>query len=193
VNYPPQPWHLVADAHLSLWRVPAKEIDADALAVAGHTTVFTAWVSYREPGQLSYHELLAAVPVRGKRTSCTITQIWVDSEVSLQGGRELWAIPKDLAALAFTDRTFTAATEDGWIATAAFARRPGLPLTLPAKFDVVQDRDSTPLRTPVAAKIRPRPAAADWTINPTGPLGYLAGRRPLSSFQLPASQLEFGA
>jgi len=193
VSYPPQPWHLVADAHLSLWRVPAKEIPADALAVAGQTTVVTAWVSYREPGRLSYHELLAAVPVRGKRTSCTITQIWVDSEVSRDGGRELWAIPKDLATLAFTDRTFTAATEDGWIATAAFSRRLGLPLTLPSKFDVVQDRDGTLLRTPVAAKIRPRPAAADWTFNPTGPLGYLAHRRPAASFELPASELRFGA
>ena len=193
MSYPPQPWHLVADAHLSLWRVPAREVHQDALAIAGYTTVFTAWVSYREPGQLSYHELLAAVPVRGKRTSCTITQIWVDSEVSLNGGRELWAIPKDLATLAFTDRTFTAATEDVWIATAAFARRPGLPLTLPSKFDVVQDRDGTPQRTPVAAKIRPRPAAADWTFSPTGPLGYLAGRHAVASFELPASKLKFGA
>jgi hypothetical protein len=191
--YPPQPWQLTADAHVSIWRVPARDVHPAALSVAGYTSVFTAWIAYREPGQLSYHELLAAVPVRGKRTTCTITQIWVDSAVSLAGGRELWAIPKDLAALQFTDRTHTAATEAGWIATAAFTPRPGLPLALPSGFDVLQDRDGTPVRTPVGAKIRPRFAAADWTVNAAGPLGYLAGRRPFLSLALPATQLRFGA
>jgi hypothetical protein len=191
--YPPQPWHLVADAHLSIWRVPARDVHPGALSVAGYTTVFTAWIAYRAPGQLSYHELLAAVPVRGKRTTCTITQIWVDSEVSLAGGRELWAIPKDLAALRFTDRTHTAATGDDWIATAAFTPRPGSPLALPSRFDVLQDRDGTPVRTPVGAKIRPRLAAADWSVNARGPLAYLAGRRPFLSLALPGSELRFGA
>ncbi|SEC40350.1 Acetoacetate decarboxylase (ADC) [Amycolatopsis tolypomycina] len=187
--YPPQPWHLVADAHLSLWRVPARDVHPGALSVAGYTTVFTAWIAYREPGQLSYHELLAAVPVRGKRTTCTITQIWVDSEVSLRGGRELWAIPKDLAALQFTDRTYTAATGDDWIATAAFTPRPGSPLALPTRFDVRQGH----VRTPVGAKIRPRLATADWSVNAHGPLGYLAGRRPFLSLALPGAELRFGA
>ncbi|MFB9683691.1 acetoacetate decarboxylase family protein [Amycolatopsis plumensis] len=191
--YPPQPWNLVADAHVSIWRVPARDVHPGALSVAGYTSVFTAWIAYREPGQLSYHELLAAVPVRGRRTTCTITQIWVDSEVSLAGGRELWAIPKDLAALQFTDRTYTAAAGDDWIATAAFTPRPGSPLALPSRFDVLQDRDGTPVRTPVGAKIRPALAAADWTINPAGPLGYLAGRRPFLSLALPGSELRFGA
>ncbi|RSM46624.1 acetoacetate decarboxylase [Amycolatopsis balhimycina DSM 5908] len=191
-SYPPPPWHLTADACLSLWRVPTRDVHPAALSVAGHTTVFTAWIAYREPGQLSYHELLAAVPVRGKRTTCTITQIWVDSEVSLAGGRELWAIPKDLADLRFTGRTFTAATGDDWIATAAFTPRPGPRLTLPTRFDVLQDRDGAPVRTPVGAKIRPRLAAADWTINAGGPLGYLSSRRPFVSLTLPGAELEFG-
>lgn len=191
--YPPQPWHLVADAHVSIWRVPTREVHRDALSVAGYTTVFTAWIAYREPGQLSYHELLAAVPVRAKRTTCTITQIWVDSEVSLAGGRELWAIPKDLADLRFTGRTFTAATGDDWIATAAFRPSRGPRLALPTRFDVRQDRAGTPVRTPVGAKISPRLAAADWTVNAAGPLGYLAGRRPFVSLALPGSELRFGA
>lgn len=191
--YPPPPWHLTADAHVSIWRVPAHDAHPDALSVAGYTTVFTAWIAYRDPGQLSYHELLAAVPVRGRRTTCTITHIWVDSEVSLAGGRELWAIPKDLAAFRFTGRTFTAATGDDWIATAAFTPRPGPRIALPARFDIRQDRDGTPARTPVAAKIRPRLAAAGWSFNPDGPLGHLAGRRPVASLDLPASRLRFGA
>jgi hypothetical protein len=196
--YPPQPWHLVADARVSIWRVPVADlpaVPAEPLVIAGHVSVFTAWIDYTPPGQLAYHELLAAVAVKGRRVSCSITEIWVDSEVSLAGGRELWAIPKDLATLDFTGgRTFTAtaATADDWIATAAFTRRPALPLRLPTSFDVVQERDG-PLRTPVGAKIRPRPASAAWSFNPRGPLGHLAGRRPVTSLELPASKLRFGA
>lgn len=197
-TYPPQPWNLVADARVSIWRVPVADlpgVPAEPLVIAGHASVFTAWIDYTPPGQLSYHELLSAVAVKGRRVSCSITDIWVDSEVSLAGGRELWAIPKDLATLDFTGgRTFTAtaATADDWIATAAFTRRLALPLRLPTTFDVVQERDGL-LRTPVGAKIRPRPASADWSFNPHGPLGYLDGRRPVTSLELPASKLRFGA
>jgi hypothetical protein len=196
--YPPQPWNLTADARVSIWRVPAADLPtvaAEPLVIAGHASVFTAWIDYTPPGQLAYHELLAAVAVKGRRVSCSITEIWVDSEASLAGGRELWAIPKDLATLNFTGgRTFTAtaATAEDWIATAAFRRRAGLPVRLPTSFDVVQERDGL-LRTPVGAKISPRPASADWSFNPDGPLGYLAGRRPVTSLELPGSQLSFGA
>ncbi len=198
--YPPQPWNLTADAHVSIWRVPASSLPAlppgaSPLLVAGHASVFTAWIDYTPPGQLAYHELLAAVAVKARRVSCSITEIWVDSEASLAGGRELWAIPKDLATLNFTGGpTFqaTAATADDWIATAAFKRRAALPLRLPTSFEVVQERDGL-LRTPVGARIRPRPASADWSFNPEGPLGHLAGRRPVMSLELPKSELRFGA
>ncbi|WP_372660151.1 acetoacetate decarboxylase family protein [Amycolatopsis kentuckyensis] len=198
--YPPQPWHLTADARVSIWRVPPSRLSlppgVSPLLVAGHASVFTAWIDYTPPGQLAYHELLAAVSIKARRVSCSITEIWVDSEASMAGGRELWAIPKDLATLDFTtgDRTFTAtaATADAWIATAAFKRRAGLPLKLPTSFEVVQERDGL-LRTPVGAKISPRPASADWSFNPDGPLGYLDGRRPVASLELPKSELRFGA
>jgi hypothetical protein len=199
-TYPPPPWNLVAHARISVWRVPPADLPAlpagaEPLLVAGAAPVFTAWIDYTPPGQLAYHELLAAVPVKASRVSCSITGIWVDSEASRDGGRELWAIPKDLATLDFTSgRTFTAtaATADDWIATAAFTRRAALPLRLPAAFEVVQERTGL-LRTPVGARVRPRPASADWSFNPRGPLGYLTGRRPVASLELPASRLRFGS
>jgi hypothetical protein len=198
--YPPEPWHLTADARVSVWRVPPADLPTlpagvSPLLVAGHAPVCTAWIDYTPPGQLSYHELLAAVVLKGRRVSCSITEIWVDSEASRDGGRELWAIPKDLATLDFTGgRTFTAtaATADDWIATAAFTRRAGPPVRLPTAFGVVQERAGL-LRTPVGARVRPRPAAADWSFNPRGALGYLAGRRPVASLELPASELRFGS
>jgi hypothetical protein len=198
--YPPEPWNLAGQAYLSVWRVPVSELPelpegAEPVVVGGRAQVFAAWIDYQEPGQLQYHELLATVAVRGKRLSSSITDIWVDSEVSLAGGRGLWGIPKDLAALDFTHgRTFTAsaATHEDWIATAAFTARPSLPVKMPAAFDVVQMLDGRLKRSPVRATARPRPAAADWKINEAGPLGFLAGQRPILSASLRDFKLVFG-
>jgi hypothetical protein len=79
------------------------------------------------------------VALRGARPTDSITQIRVDSEVSLAGGRELWGIPKELASLGFSAGPgFTARTDEDWIATAAFARRAGPALGAPAGFDIAQ-------------------------------------------------------
>jgi len=198
--YPPEPWNLAGQAYLSVWRVPVSELPTlpdgvEPVVAAGRAQVFTAWIDYQEPGQLQYHELLATVAVRGERLSSSITDIWVDSEVSLAGGRALWGIPKDLAALDFTHgRTFTAsaATQEDWIATAAFTTRPSLPIRTPAAFDVVQMLDGRLKRSPVRAKARPCPAAADWRLNEHGPLGFLAGQRPVLSARLRDFTIVFG-
>ncbi|MEC3976134.1 acetoacetate decarboxylase family protein [Amycolatopsis sp. H20-H5] len=197
--YPPEPWHLAGQAYVSLWRLPVADLPklpdgAEPVVLGGRAQVIAAWIDYQEPGQLSYHELLSTVAVRGKRPSASITDIWVDSEVSLAGGRALWGIPKNLASLGFTHgRTFTAtAATDDWIATAAFTRRPGLPIATPAAFDVVQALGGQLKRSPVAAKAKPHPAIADWSINALGPLGYLAGRRPVVSVSLRDFTLRFG-
>ncbi|SEP44281.1 acetoacetate decarboxylase family protein [Amycolatopsis saalfeldensis] len=196
--YPPEPWRLAGEACLSMWRLPVAELPAlpegaEPVVVAGRAAVFAAWVGYRPPGQLSYHELLTAVAVRGRRLTASITGIWVDSEVSLAGGRALWGIPKDLATFDFhRGRTFTAATADDWIATAAFSRRVGLPVATPAAFEIAQTLDGRPKRSPVKARFKAAAAAADWSVNPRGPLGFLAGRRPIVSAALSGFDLRFG-
>ncbi|WP_370950330.1 acetoacetate decarboxylase family protein [Amycolatopsis sp. cg5] len=200
MTYPPEPWNLAGQAYLSIWRVPADRLPGlpggvKPVLLGGRAQVFTAWVDYQPPGQLSYHELLSTVAVHGPRVSSSITDIWVDSEISLAGGRELWGIPKDLATLGFTHgKTFTAsaAIEDGWIATAAFTPRLGLPLAAPAAFDVVQTLKGDLKRSPVRAKARPHLASADWSINPDGPLGYLSGHRPALSLHVRDFSLRFG-
>ncbi|WP_406629715.1 acetoacetate decarboxylase family protein [Amycolatopsis sp. WGS_07] len=196
-EYPPEPWHLAADAYLSMWRVPVDELPplpAKPLLLGNQAAVFTAWIDYQPPGQLSYHELLSCVAVRGRGLAASITDIWVDSEVSRAGGRELWGIPKELASFTFTGgRTFTAATSDDWIATAAFTPRAGLPIALPVRFEIAQARNGSPLRTPVEWRAKPRAAAADWSVNPAGPLGFLARKRPVASAALGATKLRFGS
>jgi hypothetical protein len=185
---------------MSTWRVPVAELPVlpqgvKPVTAGGQALVVTAWFDYQEQGQLAYHELLSTVVVRGKRATSSITEIWVDNEVSLAGGRALWGIPKDLAALDFRHgRTFTASasTTGDWIATAAFSKRAGFPLALPARFDIAQTLDDSLKHCPVRAKGQPRLASASWNINPGGPLGYLAGRVPIVSMSLDDFTLRFG-
>jgi hypothetical protein len=199
-SYPPEPWNLAGQAYVSTWRVPLADLPplpsgAEPVVLARHAIVVTAWIDYQPSGQLAYHELLSTVAVRGSRPANSITGIWVDSGVSLAGGRALWGIPKDLATLAFHDgSTFTASasTEADWIATAAFTLRAGVPLAVPAAFDVVQALDGRRHRSPVRAKVHPHLASASWNINARGPLGYLAGRRPIVSMGLRDFTLRFG-
>jgi hypothetical protein len=200
-EFPPEPWNLAGQAHVSTWRLPVLELPGlpdgvQPIAVAGQAFVFTAWIDYQEQGELACHELVSAVVVRGKRATVSITGIWVDNEVSLAGGRALWGIPKDLAALDFREsRTFTAsaATADGWIATAAFSSRARGSLTLPAGFDIAQSLDGRLKHTPVRAKASPQLVSASWNINPGGPLRHLTGRIPVVNLNLRNFTLRFGA
>lgn len=201
-EYPPEPWRLTANAYLSLWTVPVADLPrlpatARPLTLGATAFVVTAWFDYLPSGQLSYHELLTAVVVHGGLTpTATITEIWVDSTSSREGGRNLWAIPKELADLEFTHgRGFTAAASAGdeWIATAAFSPRPGLPARLPANFAIRQEAANGPKTSPVRSTAKPGGAAAAWNINPDGPLGYLAGRTPVLSARLADARIRFGS
>lgn len=199
--YPPEPWRMAGDASISAWYLPADEAPAvpagvEPLIVAGRVLVLAAWVRYRAPSPLTYDELLAAVAVRsGRRIAGTITDIWVDSEASLAGGRELWGIQKDMAAFDVNEgRAFTAsaATAEDWITTAAFKVRTGLPWAPPSRATIVQAFDGGLKHTPVRVRAKPRPATASWNPNPDGPLGYLAARTPFFSMRMDEFDMTFG-
>ncbi|MEU3269543.1 acetoacetate decarboxylase family protein [Saccharomonospora sp. NPDC006951] len=205
--YPPSPWNLHAQGYLSAWALPSGELPAlpaglTAVTIKDTAFVFTAWIDYQHPGQLAYHELLAAVVVHNghgkpgdRRPTVTLTGIWVDSDVSLAGGRELWAIPKERAALDFATGghfTATASTHEDWIATAAFAPRRGLPFAPPHRFAIAQSRDGLPLVTSVRSQGKPAPASASWHLNPDGPLGFLSGGKQLFNVHLRDVALRFG-
>jgi hypothetical protein len=92
MTYPPAPWNMHGQLWLSLFRVARGDHPDRAPGVYG-----AALVSYEHPSQLTYSELLVARPVKAEgRRWVEITDIWVDSADSRDGGRELWAIPKDL-------------------------------------------------------------------------------------------------
>ncbi len=109
MTFPPEPWHLRGQLHLSAWLLPRSEVSSELppgvkiWTVAGRVLVTCAFVVYEQGGILEYNELLSAVLVRkGWRPMATITDIWVDSAASKAGGRSIWGIPKELADFEYT-------------------------------------------------------------------------------------------
>lgn len=131
----------------------------------------------------------------GRRVN--ITDIWVDSEDSLHGGRDLWAIPKDLCEFRPTttgnrvQRTSWSITRDGApIASARFTDISRLTPRTPFKGSTWQQRgpqDSGPDRGVVAelkGSAKALSCRGSWDFDAQGPLGWLAGKRPLASLRM---------
>jgi hypothetical protein len=130
---------------------------------------------------------------RGWRLLPTITHIWVDSEVSRDGGRALWGIPKQLATFTFAGRSFAAADGDGPIASGTVRPIAWLPGRWSLGFRLVQWLDGAAKVSPVRARARLGIARASLDADPSGPLAFLAGRRPLVSFSVGDFRMSFGA
>jgi hypothetical protein len=189
-----------------LWSIPT-----DALAAriprrltparrGGRTLVGTAWVDYGPGSVLTYRELLVAVPVlHVRRPGICVTDIWVDSPASLAGGRALWGIPKDLATFpAFDGHTF-AMTVDGRdrpVAEATWTAGRRLPGRWPTRYSTVQSMgsglDGDLKRSPVRSTGAVELGTATMTVDPDGPLSYLAGHSPLRAVRLRDFALTFG-
>ncbi len=204
MTYPPEPWNMRASMHMSLWPVPAFELPdvpagTEPALLGGSGLVGTAWLVYGPGSVLEYNELLEAVLVRHDgRPHVTITKIWVDSAASKQGGRELWGIPKELARFRLRSATGQAGESrvasfaaDG-IASAGFTRLAKLPGNWPFNYQLAQTLDG---RLKISGFNGSSPAglcAASWQFEASGPLAWLAGRRPLASVQLRDVSLRFG-
>jgi hypothetical protein len=205
VSYPPEPWVLRGQLHLSVWLLPRGSRSSHPVPpgirrvlVAGRAVVGTAWVDYQPGGVLSYRELLVATLVRdGVRPRATITGIWVDSVPSRDGGRSLWAIPKELADFAFDavagDVSAEANIDGRPIASASVRRGVRLPGRWPVRFRVVQDRDGQSQTTRVRATARVQLGRSDWRIAPDGPLAYLRGLRPPVTVSLADFRMTVGS
>ncbi|MGH4022257.1 MAG: acetoacetate decarboxylase family protein [Pseudonocardiaceae bacterium] len=198
-GYPPEPWDLRGQLHLTVWRVGLAALPAlpDGLRPVrlGRTAlVGTAWVIYEPGGVLSYRELLVAVLVRHRgRPMVSITDIWVDSEASLRGGRELWGIPKELASFAVDRGTCTARDERGAPVARGSVRPAGaVPGRWPIGYMVAQQLAGQLALTPVRSVAGLRLVRTTWSFAPDGPLAWLRGARPLLSVSLRDFVLRFG-
>ncbi|KRC56859.1 MULTISPECIES: acetoacetate decarboxylase family protein [unclassified Nocardioides] len=197
--YPPAPWHM----HGSLWLSAFKlREDVDERHPAG--TYGVALVSYEDPSPLTYHELLVARTTtnRAGKGAVTITDIWVDSAASQAGGRELWAIPKELCDFDMESSFRGPVTSTDW--TATIDRRP----IVSAQFT---DVSRAAIRMPFTGLVEQpgiaeHPEIADvvmkgnakafpcrsrWSFASDGPLAFLQGARRLGSFRMAGFRLAF--
>lgn len=215
MSYPPAPWTLRGDLWCSTFWVGSSHETSGPGGVRPRGVYGCALVDYRSGGVLTYRELLVARLRRPLTPRVTITDIWVDSAVSLAGGRELWAIPKGMAALDFDA---SGSGGSGMRLDASVALPPGEPvpgpvvtvsartagpLKVPAPFSfgTVQRREHVPgsgparrgeITTTVSGRARLAPARSSWTFEPAGALGWLADARQLGSFVLADFTMTFG-
>ncbi|MBB6629183.1 acetoacetate decarboxylase family protein [Nocardioides sp. KIGAM211] len=198
-TYPPAPWPMVGQMWLSLFRVKG---------VAGHPDGIhgAAFVSYEEGSSLTYSELLVAHPVRsdehGRRVS--ISNIWVDSPASMLGGRELWAIPKDLCDFTLESshtgplcRTeWSASAERRPIAHARFTDVSRAAVRLPFRGGTWQpgiaETGGEERTATMRGSARTLPCRGTWEFAGDGPLGWLRGQRAVASVRMAGFRMSFG-
>jgi hypothetical protein len=195
-GYPAEPWDLHGHAYIGVWLLPRDRTPAPhspatrTVTIFGRAVVCAAFFVYEQPSPLTYDEIMATVLVRqGWRPRVSITHIWVDSPASRDGGRELWAIPKDLAEFEVAAHESYAARGIGSLALRRVRR---LPWPLPLAFRVAQDRNGAVLVSPVRGRLRLGIGSARWALAADGPLGFLAGRRPLLTLAVRPFHLLFG-
>jgi len=195
-TYPPEPWDLHGHAYIGTWLVPRRALPAPHSPATRPVTVFgrgivgAAFFVYEQPSPLTYDEIMATVLVRqGWRLRVSITHIWVNSPASRDGGRDLWAIPKELADFEVVPHASYVAHGIGSLALGRVRR---LPRPLPAGFRIAQDRDGAVLVSPVGGRMRFGLATGRWSFATDGPLGFLHGRKPLLTLAARPFRLLFG-
>lgn len=200
--YPPAPWHMHGSMWLTVFRLGHDVDERHPAGVYG-----AAVVDYRDPSPLSYGELLLArtvEPASGEKRGrvVTITDIWVDSPASMAGGRELWAIPKELCDFELDSESRGPLTTTRWTAAAGgepiiearFSDVSRVAPRVPFKGEVEQP--GIPEHPEVAEVVmkgtaKALPCRARWRFAPGGPLGFLDRARQLGSFRMKDFRLHF--
>jgi hypothetical protein len=209
MSYPPEPWYLGGSLLVSVFRVPTADLPPEFTAgpkprtVGRHTIVGAAFARYQPGGVLAYDELLVATPTLDRgRLRVTIPQIWVNSPESLEGGRALWGIPKQLGGFDRADSpdphrpdaaSVAMVTDDGPVASLeARLGRTLLPGMRQLALPILQSSPTARILSHNRVIGRIRALSPTWTFDPHGPLGYLAGHRPFVSFALGDASIIFG-
>lgn len=198
-DYPPAPWRMHGSMWLSVFRLRDAADERHPAGIYG-----MALVDYREPSPLTYGELLVARSVtdsEGER-AVTITDIWVDSPASMAGGRELWAIPKQLCDFSreTTDRgpatrtRWEAGVDDRSVVAAEFSDVSRFAPRVPFKGRVEQpgipDHPDV-AQVEMGGNAQALPCRGRWRIAPDGPLAFLRGARQLGTFRMVDFRLHF--
>ena len=199
-SYPPSPWRLTAHAYVGVFVVPRAQLPAPhssetkPITILGRGIVAAAWFVYEEPSPLAYNEVMGTLLVRkGWHPLVSITDIWVDSVASRDGGRALWGIPKELAEFEVEPHTsYEAACCGTEIGSLEVLTSRQLPFEVPVGFSCGQDRAGQLLITKVRGKGTLGLFTGSWSFAASGPLGYLNGRKPLLSLVARPVKITFG-
>lgn len=197
--YPPAPWQMHGSMWLTVFRLSRTADEQHPPGMYG-----AALVNYEEPSPLTYHELLLARPTRSRHNDkvVTITDIWVDSAASRAGGRELWAIPKQICSFdhdttvrgPLTSAAWSTRDEHGAILEASFTdiarAAPRVPFTGLVEQPGIEEHPDFADVT-MSGNAKALPCRARWRFAEDGPLGFLAGARQLGSFRMAGFRLRF--
>jgi acetoacetate decarboxylase len=144
MTYPPAPWHLYGNAlqsfHLIDWE-SAKALvpsDLEIVSVLPGKTLGSLYLSaYDSRSTLSYHELIVvAALVRYQGTiGSWVSHIYVDHPESVEGGRNIWGLPKEMADFTWGDRDIQVAQGNTPLCQAQYGQAE-LPLSLWGKSNL---------------------------------------------------------
>ncbi|HEU4323666.1 MAG TPA: acetoacetate decarboxylase family protein [Roseiflexaceae bacterium] len=178
--YPPPPWQLAGECWWGLFRADRPVPLPDGLRpVLGARQLLLGLVRYRA-GTLCYDELIVgALALRGLTPGIWVHDIWVDSPVSMAGGRAIWGLPKQLASFHWPGAGVTVADGDGILAALDLAR-PAMPLPpLPAGVVAFGRRKDGLLPFPISGWFCPGLGAMRLT-HWSPRFGYHLDQRPLA-------------
>ncbi len=106
MNYPPPPWNLKGYAILTVNLINIDKArlfvpsELEIVSVLPGKTLGGVYLStYKSGSVLQYNELIVTSGLTryGEQTASWIGHIYVDNEVSVAGGREIWGLPKEMA------------------------------------------------------------------------------------------------
>lgn len=136
--YPHPPWRMHGEAYFTPVLVDTREVTLPTgfeFVHPGRYTIGTlGFVRYRAPSPLVYDELIympGFVRAKGfgpRAKGWFVSVMYVSETHTLRGGREIWKLPKTLAAFTSTSRGVDVVAEDGTKLSVDFAKRgPTLP------------------------------------------------------------------
>ena len=173
--FPSPPWRLRGQAWGSLFR---------ATPPAEPTGLFVvAFVSYGAGSTCEYPELLVARRAEDSSTALTVRDMWVDSATSLEAGRALWSLPKELASFSHDHGAVGPVARHAWrastsgctLATGEFVDASALSVRVPLRATTRQPVPGRSSRVAtLAGGTRGLPCLAHWSFAPEGELGWLA-------------------
>ncbi|MDP9384119.1 MAG: acetoacetate decarboxylase family protein, partial [Actinomycetota bacterium] len=105
----------------------------ELVGAGGWTVGGVLLARYDETATLPYHELIvfSALARRSGRLAFVVSHIYVDSDASLAGGREIWGLPKELASFEWSPRAMTVDQGGRRLLSARLRRRGGGGVPIP--------------------------------------------------------------